>query len=822
MNNGAFGEGFPYTNFHDMNMDWIIKIAKDFLDQYSTIQQHIAQGLVSIESTKQSAISELVNLADSLETSLNGWYETHSEDIANELANALERLNAWYSEHEGYLDTYVTDSISDFQIEANRIAEETRQSIPSDYTALYDQVQDMDDYDESIKSAIEAHSIALERGEIIFPGVFTHGSRIGQLNPPSSSIQESTYRITNPVPVTFSETVRFYVKDGFRFRAYQFNKQTGVISYFTPWTTGSLEFSPEYTYCINIARATEDTSETADIAEFMQAVYMSPFNMMGTGGNISAANKQAITGGNLDNLPAKKVYGVASDADLDNQPVSGGGLVFGLSQFPTVDTAQSNGRPQFFIDRLGRLYTRIYWVDHFTDWVEASNDSALKTTNTNITNENANDVCGADLDNLPAKRFYGIAAGTELDHVPEGANGGAVFGLCQQLNTENAQGNGRPQFYVDQYGHLFTRIYWANNFTDWKPTTYNSALKTGNANINSTNKNLYMENGDLDNLPAKMVYGVAGGAELENRPTDIGGMVFGLSQQETGDSAQAAGRPQFYISATGEVYSRIFWNGAFSTWKKPVYNLNALWSNLKVLTLGDSIARGGRNGGKGFIGDTGCIFCNIAVGGASLSTIHDSSQSVDSAHPMGAVNIPDQLLKYTYQTAQDWYIEPDAIIAEGGINDYLFNADLGSLPTSPVHDDTSAQALDMSTISGGLQYLFYLMIKHYPRAKRYFLLSHRANTYPWRVNTTGFTQTEMNEMIRKIANLYSVEIIDVFNKSNLNSIFDEYVSPTPYRDDPSVTNLYYVDNDRLHPLALGYKEAYAPLVTRALMSTYSD
>ena len=27
MNGGAFGENFPYSNFHDLNMDWIIKIA---------------------------------------------------------------------------------------------------------------------------------------------------------------------------------------------------------------------------------------------------------------------------------------------------------------------------------------------------------------------------------------------------------------------------------------------------------------------------------------------------------------------------------------------------------------------------------------------------------------------------------------------------------------------------------------------------------------------------------------------------------------------------------------------------------------------------
>lgn len=28
MNNGAFGERFPYTNFHDLNLDWIIEMVK--------------------------------------------------------------------------------------------------------------------------------------------------------------------------------------------------------------------------------------------------------------------------------------------------------------------------------------------------------------------------------------------------------------------------------------------------------------------------------------------------------------------------------------------------------------------------------------------------------------------------------------------------------------------------------------------------------------------------------------------------------------------------------------------------------------------------
>ena len=58
MNNGAFGENFPYSNFHDLNMDWIIKIAKDFLDQYTHIQETIDTGLENLDNKAE----ELENL----------------------------------------------------------------------------------------------------------------------------------------------------------------------------------------------------------------------------------------------------------------------------------------------------------------------------------------------------------------------------------------------------------------------------------------------------------------------------------------------------------------------------------------------------------------------------------------------------------------------------------------------------------------------------------------------------------------------------------------------------------------------------------------
>ena len=81
MNSGAFGENFPYTNFHDLNLDWIIKIAKDFLDQYSHIQETLTDGENSLEA-------KAVELTDALQT----WYDEHSQDISDELAESIQAL----------------------------------------------------------------------------------------------------------------------------------------------------------------------------------------------------------------------------------------------------------------------------------------------------------------------------------------------------------------------------------------------------------------------------------------------------------------------------------------------------------------------------------------------------------------------------------------------------------------------------------------------------------------------------------------------------------------------------------------------------------
>lgn len=136
-------ENFPYTDMHQLNMDWIIKIAKDFLDQYTHIQQLIAEGEESIQNLTNDGLQQLQEKADNLEALLQAWYNTHSQDIANQLAAAISDLNAWYTQHINYLNEILQTNINTFNTHAEQKGAEVIASIPADYTDLTNDVRDL-------------------------------------------------------------------------------------------------------------------------------------------------------------------------------------------------------------------------------------------------------------------------------------------------------------------------------------------------------------------------------------------------------------------------------------------------------------------------------------------------------------------------------------------------------------------------------------------------------------------------------------------------------------------------------------------------------
>lgn len=226
----------------------------------------------------------------------------------------------------------------------------------------------------------------------------------------------------------------------------------------------------------------------------------------------------------------------------------------------------------------------------------------------------------------------------------------------------------------------------------------------------------------------------------------------------------------------------------------------------RVLTVGDSICRGYRNGERGFVGDLNVCLKNLGVSGATLSTARSD-----------VTNIPTQLAE------ADNFI-PDVIIADGGYNDYMQEAPLGDIPAAPAnHSGEPAE----DTVMGGLQRLFLLMKEKYPDARKFFVITHRVYRdgmyLPTTENLQGYTQQDLHDAIVACCEVYGVGVIDVYAESPLDSFYEDYRSAENYTwlTDPdwirARSNLTdYIDADGIHPLTRGYAECYVPLVKRAL------
>ena len=170
---------FPYTNFHELNLDWIIKIAKNFLDQYTHIQETITSGLEDLENATAADITALEEKKTELEGLLDAWYTSHSSDIADQLADALDDLTTAYNTIVGQLNTK---------------GQEVLESIPDDYTALGLMAQRTYNQQnaEEVKDAIDAGS-RVPAGSMLetanMSGTLTSGKAWRTTGTPSSGAQ---------------------------------------------------------------------------------------------------------------------------------------------------------------------------------------------------------------------------------------------------------------------------------------------------------------------------------------------------------------------------------------------------------------------------------------------------------------------------------------------------------------------------------------------------------------------------------------------------------------------------------------------------------
>lgn len=266
MNTGAFGEGFPYSNYHDLNMDWIIKVAKDFLDQYTTIQQIISDGTDSLNTTIADGIEDLEEKKTELENLLDTWYDTHSEDIANQLANALADLNAWYTLHSGYLDQYLSTSISAFNSAAELKASQTIATIPDDYTTLSNNVT----------------TLQYKMASVLSGAASTHWE-VGSYSPTSGNVYEHS-NLSRCTDLVGYKDGYCYVESTSKMRVFAYQQDgtfVGIYKLDGTFSTGTTNEADAYkfifsdfpNYMFHIVIKTESTTEQQNTIFYVEKIY---------------------------------------------------------------------------------------------------------------------------------------------------------------------------------------------------------------------------------------------------------------------------------------------------------------------------------------------------------------------------------------------------------------------------------------------------------------------------------------------------------------------------------------------------------------------
>lgn len=138
-------EDFPYTNIHELNLDWLIKEVAKVNDKYDEIDEAVETTTVNAESSAESArqSTNVLSQVRSLKTQCETIIENGTQDIQNILDEGVEDIESIESSLLSNIDainteldlhnTQIATNTANIQINAERISEIA--SLPSGSTS---------------------------------------------------------------------------------------------------------------------------------------------------------------------------------------------------------------------------------------------------------------------------------------------------------------------------------------------------------------------------------------------------------------------------------------------------------------------------------------------------------------------------------------------------------------------------------------------------------------------------------------------------------------------------------------------------------------
>lgn len=137
---------FPYTNLHEMNLDWLIPIIQEFQEHYTGINQALDDAIQAITDKGTTTIADLENLQTQIENTLNQLQSEHIAALQTATTAHLASLSNAEAAAIAAVDTKKNTTIAEVNTaRSNAITEINAllDDIPQDFQDVIDALENL-------------------------------------------------------------------------------------------------------------------------------------------------------------------------------------------------------------------------------------------------------------------------------------------------------------------------------------------------------------------------------------------------------------------------------------------------------------------------------------------------------------------------------------------------------------------------------------------------------------------------------------------------------------------------------------------------------
>ena len=270
---GVFRQ-FPYSNFHEMNMDEIIKIIKNMLEEWATYHAEWDSWKAQLEASwttyqndmnaQWTAYQNVMNEAwVNMQNFINNYFDNLDvqEEINNKIVSMIQS-----GEFGQLVNEYIPPAVSAWLTanitEPEGVVIDTSLSVVG---ACADAKVTGDKIKEVTNEIGYMHSVYGPEHNIGFCDFFYHGVITNGVFEPGAQ-----YRVSNSNIIEIFDNVQLNIASGYR--AYIFLFENGTYQNSVGWVTGSYTIPKGKGFKIMIAESVDDFYTEANISEFVSAI----------------------------------------------------------------------------------------------------------------------------------------------------------------------------------------------------------------------------------------------------------------------------------------------------------------------------------------------------------------------------------------------------------------------------------------------------------------------------------------------------------------------------------------------------------------------